>query len=465
MFHDVKGENVKFDSSRSTASWTPVKSGGLTFVSTPLTSERPLTLTLDGSGAVELGITCTDPACYQDRVPETVDKIREYSFLNDIKIHRRKCEMVIQLDENLQEVITSYGGGQYKHSIAPCRNYFVVVDVKFGAVDMKLDGPDGNVPVEFSEYHGPNIKLLNNPAAVTSLTKSPASVCFYSDPLTPDLQLALTCTPRGYQSTIPGRYYLLLRYVKMEPRQFHIRYPGKFIIQRSESADVSDGDWSQIEKLEKEECTGKPVGLKFTGCALELRSSTGKQKSINCNLQKGEQVWLALELYGISVHIETGNGSELFPCPGIPEELPECHAMSERCDSVEDSLDMVLPTSGRSLVTYVPPPPTPSAQPPQQPQPCRIGDPVWLKDAIQKNFTTILKTFVATPFVDFLYESDMITVEEMEKVHSLTTSAAARYVLIDILSKRPVSKKAVERALKETKQDFLMDILFSNAKE
>ncbi|KAH3755322.1 hypothetical protein DPMN_190013 [Dreissena polymorpha] len=64
MFHDVKGENVKLNSSRTTASWTPVKSGGLTFVSTPLTYERPLTLTLDGSGAVELGITCTDPACY-----------------------------------------------------------------------------------------------------------------------------------------------------------------------------------------------------------------------------------------------------------------------------------------------------------------------------------------------------------------------------------------------------------------
>ncbi|KAH3755321.1 hypothetical protein DPMN_190012 [Dreissena polymorpha] len=115
--------------------------------------------------------------------------------------------------------------------------------------------------------------------------------------------------------------------------------------------------------------------------------------------------------------------------------------MSVRCDSVEDSLDMVLPMSGGSLVTYVPPPPTPPTQPPPQPQQCRIGDPVWLKDAIQKNFTTILKTFVATPFVDFLYESDMITVEEMERVHGLTTSAAARYVLINILSKRPVSKK------------------------
>lgn len=77
----------------------------------------------------------------------------------------------------------------------------------------------------------------------------------------------------------------------------------------------------------------------------------------------------------------------------------------------------------------------------------------------------MLENFVATPFVDYLYESDMITLEEMETAHEKLNSAAARYVLIDIMSKRPISKQSIERALNETKQEFLIETLFPTLEE
>ena len=38
-----------------------------------------------------------------------------------------------------QEVVTSYGGGQYKQPIDLDTVYWLVADVKYGAVDLKLD--------------------------------------------------------------------------------------------------------------------------------------------------------------------------------------------------------------------------------------------------------------------------------------------------------------------------------------
>ena len=100
MFHVVKGKNITLDKNRTTATWTPVQSGGLLFSEKPLTTSDPVTLTLQGTGAVELGITQIDPTTLRGQVPESSSQLAKYHFLNDVKIHKRTCTMCIRLDGN-----------------------------------------------------------------------------------------------------------------------------------------------------------------------------------------------------------------------------------------------------------------------------------------------------------------------------------------------------------------------------
>jgi hypothetical protein len=99
MFHEVKGKNITFDKNRTTANWNPVQTGGLLFTEKPLTISDPVTLTLQGSGAVELGITQVDPGTLRGKVPESSSQLEKYHFLNDVKIHKRTCAMCIRVDD------------------------------------------------------------------------------------------------------------------------------------------------------------------------------------------------------------------------------------------------------------------------------------------------------------------------------------------------------------------------------
>ena len=58
---------------------------------------------------------------------------------------------------------------------------------------------------QFSDNCGGNMKILNDPTAATSQMKSPAALCFYSEPITTRVQYVLHCSPKAYQGTIPGR--------------------------------------------------------------------------------------------------------------------------------------------------------------------------------------------------------------------------------------------------------------------
>lgn len=113
MFHEVKGTNITFDKNRSTAIWNPVQSGGLIFTDKAITAKEPITLTLQGTGAIELGVVYDDPATFLGTVPDSANKLENYHFLNDVKIHKRTCTMTIRLDDKAQVSLTRQSSGKH----------------------------------------------------------------------------------------------------------------------------------------------------------------------------------------------------------------------------------------------------------------------------------------------------------------------------------------------------------------
>lgn len=93
---------MTLDKTKKTASWHPKYSGGIAFTDKPLLADDVIIVTFEGSGAIELGLTTTDPSDLSNDTPISVDKLADYRFLNDIKLHRRSCTLHISLDESKQ---------------------------------------------------------------------------------------------------------------------------------------------------------------------------------------------------------------------------------------------------------------------------------------------------------------------------------------------------------------------------
>ncbi|KAL4220780.1 hypothetical protein ACF0H5_019048 [Mactra antiquata] len=142
MFHQLKGNNVSFDQNKKTAYWKPVETGGLVFTNVYIHPEHPVILKLEGSGAVELGVISYEPTVLKDSLPESASKLTDYIFLNDVKIHKRTCTMKVQLDVDNKEIFTSYGGGHYRQEVDCNKRYWLIADVKYGQVEMKLCNED-----------------------------------------------------------------------------------------------------------------------------------------------------------------------------------------------------------------------------------------------------------------------------------------------------------------------------------
>lgn len=471
MFHKVKGKNISLDDSRNTATWNPVQSGGLIFTERPLSANDPIILNLSGTGAVELGIMCCDPATLVGRVPESTSRLEKYHFLNDVKIHKRSCTMCIKLDDKTQEVISSYGGGQYRQDIDSNKNYWLLADVKYGIIELELKNHElSNQRHQFSEYCGSNIKRLNDPSCATSRRQSPASLCFLTKPVTTSQLYVLHCSPKPYQGTIPGRYYLVLRYTNQNPEEFRQNHEDMFdLLKSSESLSSGKPGWIQIEKFEKEDCTGNPVEVDYTGSSFVYKSSSGKRSTQNCQWDNNTPIWLVLELYGISVRLEAldkdmrrVDGANCRPCNRQASNVPEVVEETDRFLSLTLSESMLEVTAEPGLVS--PGTQTDSfslSSSTSQSYRC-IDDPVSIGKAIQKNFTKLRDSFIVNDFLDYMFENDMMTKNEFEQLDGMLSSnrqQVTKRVLL-LLSSRPVSKKFMLMALENTKQQFLVPLFF-----
>lgn len=470
MFHKIKGKNIVLDDGRTSATWNPVHSGGLAFTENPLNANDPVRLSLSGTGAVELGVTWQDPGSLGSRVPESASRLDKYSFLNDVKIHKRSCTMCITLDDRTQEVISSYGGGQYRQNIDCENTYWLVVDVKYGSIDLQLiNSGSQNQSHLFSAVCGSNIKRLNDHSSVQTQRHSPASLCFSAEPVTQGEQYVITCSPKSYQGTIPGRFYLLLRYTKQTPEQFSEKYKDMFNPRVRVDSLSSPGrqEWTEIEKFEKEDCIGNPVEVEYTGNSFVYKSSSGKRSSQNCRGDNDSKIWLVFELYGISAKLSVQDkntrrvgSASCRQCnreiPSIPEESRElCLRQNDSMLEVNSEQDLASPGISSEASSS-----TARAQEIRSDQ--YIDDPVSVEKAIQKNFTKLRDDFMVRDFLDHMFESDMLTKHEFEHLQTTLDSnkiPVTRKVLM-ILSSRPVSKKFMLMALEKTKQQFLIPYFF-----
>lgn len=417
MFHDIKGVNISTDRKKVTASWNPKKSWGVLFVEKQIIEQQPIILQIQGSGALELGITTTNPTSLRNCVPTSLGDLEVYYCLNDVKLHRRSCNMKLEIDLRKQEVISSFGGGEYRQKIARDQCYWITADMKYGDMELQLKNQDDdNMAYTFSDVCGTNIKRLNDPTIVTSLRKSPAAYCFLSQPLEPNMQLSLKCLPKSYQGIIPGRYYVKLFYTHKSPNEIISQMPNMYSLQDSPNNIVQC-----FTILEKEECIGPPIKVSLTEYMLTYVTSSGTERSQM--LEYAEDVWLAFELFGVSLALEV-------------------HGKFDRCAIESHSVECDFQPIVHSDNTLT----------------AQMDDPVNLETAIQKNFVKLKKDLMAKEFIDYMFESKLITGQELTRLTTLSEQdpALANKDVLMKLSKGNISKKFLFKALEETSQLHLL---------
>ena len=222
-----------------------------------------------------------------------------------------------------------------------------------------------------------------------------------------------------------SRYYLMLRFTKQSPREFVQRNKGLFDV--NVPSEHCSPQWIDIgRKLEKEMCT-RPITIAFTGQSIRCTNNRGDQTTVNCLLNMGDKVWLVLELYGISVHLDVNPE---------PRNTPQGNL------------------SGGPI------------SPPLSPPSSWIGnvnpDVVDIKDAIRTNFVYLKQHFHVDEFLDHLFNDGVITEVELSRLTGTPQQHDRVRDTLMLLRSRPVSKTAFIKALTDTKQEFLIEKFFPN---
>jgi len=220
-----------------------------------------------------------------------------------------------------------------------------------------------------------------------------------------------------------SRYYLMLRFTKQSPREFVQRNKGLFDV--NVPSEHCLPQWIDIgRKLEKEMCT-RPITIAFTGQSIRYMNNRGDQTTVNCLLNRDDKVWLVLELYGISVHLDVNAAPPSTPS-GNPGPL----------------------------------------SPPLSPPSSWIGnvnpDVVDIKDAIRTNFVYLKQHFHVDEFLDHLFNDGVITEGELSRLAGTQPPHEKVRATLMFLMSRPVSKTAFIKALTDTKQEFLIEKFFPN---
>lgn len=248
------------------------------------------------------------------------------------------------------------------------------------------------------------------------------------------------------------RYYILIRYTNQTPEEFQEHNEEKFDVskQNGSGPSTATSDWYQIEKFEKEDCTGNPIIVEYTGDSFRYKTASGKHNIQICSTNCNSANWLVFELYGVSARLEIINvsdrrGGEVHVDGG--SSIVEGGSMTAVATcNVED-----IPSDTPKPVRH---PDTPDTHP--------IEDPVLLERAIQKNFTRLRDSFNVNEFIDYMFESDMLTFQDFQMLGAMSNEnqpKATKSVLMN-LSARPVSKKFMLMALEKTKQSFLATLFF-----
>ena len=133
-FNPQCGENVVVMSDCTTASWKFAYTGGVAFMSSPLTKETSLELLLAETGHVQMGIIYKNP----DEI-ESVRAAceRDVIIVNDVRVHRRECHIKLRVREDQvgrYEVVFEHGNAVQRKTLDLSQNIWLVIQLKFGSI-------------------------------------------------------------------------------------------------------------------------------------------------------------------------------------------------------------------------------------------------------------------------------------------------------------------------------------------
>lgn len=463
MFHPIKGQNILLDESRNKASWCPVRTGGCFFSETPLKYNYTVSLLLDGTGGIEIGVIESDPNSFVDNVPVVTADIADYKTVTDVRLHRRTCRISVILDTSRAEVVSTFEGEKYAQTIDTEKEYWLALDVQYGEVDVQVEETENaeelrGDEIKFSHIHGPNIQIWNDKSTVRSIEKSPAALCFYNSAIKQGTNIILNCLPCPWHGTVPGRYYLKMVLYNENPDELQNKVPSKF--------DVSKQDFEKCQEcfmhvLSKEECTGE-VLINNLNEKLVITDINGSQVRLSLKGLTANDIWLGFELYGISVEIKPERlfaqkspstarsclGPKSFQNKLQPQEKENAYNPTQ-----ESNIPHVHPVQNRPAVD-------------QYDLDANIGndvkDLVNLKASIQSNFVFLVNNFEISDCLDYFVQAGLTDIDEMNRLLQLydTDKKNARRQVLAVLSKRQISKRLFIDMLENSNQMHLKEKFF-----
>ncbi|XP_052800188.1 uncharacterized protein LOC128231415 isoform X2 [Mya arenaria] len=332
-FSSVCGQNVRLSSDRKTAKWEPRLSGGWVHCERPLQAGQTFTVQVEGSGHYDIGFVERDPQS------STNGRSSTFAQLNEVKIHKRACRILVTLDRNGKQVISKKSSGDTFIKDTKGK-IWLTVNLKFGDMVVSIFYPD-NTCTRLSSNHGTNVRLEDNKQKAMTVKKNPASVCYSSSPILIGEQLEFVCEPVKDGDKDPSRYEVSLLVHGDDPESLlrqHTHYIDTAV------ANTGNLPVTTIECLEKEDCYGCINVSLVNETTVRYTFGRGNQAEQKLTSKATSGIWLILDLYRVTVILHKKNkrmaGRDV--CDGVvaePRNEWGENTMEHVCDSPYETIN------------------------------------------------------------------------------------------------------------------------------
>ncbi|KAK3599791.1 hypothetical protein CHS0354_037278 [Potamilus streckersoni] len=299
-FHAIKGDNVQI--SGKTASWNPVTNWAIAFSRDPLSVGVPVILEIDGSGHIGLGVIHKDPKVLTDRLLSRPTDIQEYSQINEVKVHKRKCSIRFTLEPGGKTIVTYYSGKTYKQSVIPGTKVWLAVHVKFGDITLKLSH-DREAEVDYnpviSEVKGINLEFCSDGKnEVRTVSSNPAALCFIGKSLNIGEKMSFLCEPlKDIRGQLPRQFVLKIYVTNKNPKQLQQQYKNLFTIT---TTNKTVPQWVCSEVMERKNFS-EQMTIERTVDSVIFTNGMNERIKEDISTYQRSELWIGLELYRVIV--------------------------------------------------------------------------------------------------------------------------------------------------------------------
>lgn len=466
-FSSVCGDNIEISEDCATATWTPKKSGGWAYCDSDFHPGETVNVKVEGSGRCDIGFLKGDQNTWSPSAFKT---------LNEIRAHRRTCDIPITFDTDGEEVSSQFSNKKFKKRVQKGEKIRIAVIILYGEMSAEIYSDESSENSKrcpkFADSPGPNIQLENDNSKVSSIQRNPGSICLLADKLMVGNAINVLCGPTKEGVREPGRYSLKLLVSDRNPEDLKSNEPFLFDVNRRHS----DNDaLKKIENLEKDECNGNIVITLSSDGVLQYTSAKNKKNQQRMSVPTEQGIWIVFDLYRVSVCVTQGAegfGSDTVhgeKCSLVGLDIPDSVPMSPRSEETVELHSRIkkLETIVSSLqvsngALCVPPEsaPSPAATSPGTEVPTNTttaDEPTGEVFNIQRNFRRLVMELDPMAFADHLYEKSIITQEQMETIQAKEKANGNREML-KLMSKVTVKirKEDIDYILKELGQRHLL---------